>query len=1842
MGGFQISEIQTNETSNDSTTPNVDLVIEVTTSNDEEMPDDAADRSSSTHAGSGIGTGRGTEHTRPASSPTQRNEGARRSKRDTQSSVPLHQRNQLRYSLEDERTTNGSGTSGRCYRTTAWREGPSLHPTGRDSAVRCVQNPLCLTGCDSAARCVQNMDDFPYQFGSTPPSRAHLEPEDILSDTDEVWATPREHQKETNKRDLGEMEQPSVISELEQSSARTTHCVKTTCSRCKGIIKWIEGRTMCNLCVVEEDEGKGWRDPAVKFPEGRSELEKKASWKGWKEVVGEHNEVWATDNERAWTVAGKTPATIRANRAKAFRCQRREDHADAGLGNNGPTASPRTQVGVEILRIQAKYDNEIRHGHISRHPKGKRSETRVSYYKKAVWSMEQRIRQKAAVERREQHGEPARRPAVRLTTSAHAVINQGPSFSSPQPGISASNAGMGSGSGRSGIRDITARVNFDDLLYQTVFAPELLTIIAGDLNECTGNEEITSLEDYPAEEYDDYDMAPDEGSADVISTYSEGIQRTMAQWYVLGQSEEYYTSERQPTDTVRRLGSLYVGIIFVDGSMAFHSPCETEVHVAAICRDLELTVLEEGDSLTVTWVIYATSEQELMTEINLIEGVVITSFEEEPPEIKGHGARAPSFHSDSKIWSNDSGYGGGKRDIQLSANATSGWPSLVNMVSNWIGQLSCSPSQSTRSQVDSFTMSHSGVGTGMGKGDEAQRTGTGKGTTDNYWDNLGEEPLPTAAAFAVELTTTTYKGSSDWSEEDWLKEGHSMVPVPGSAGNYGEKGTGAYTIETLQRRQYGEGAMQFYQNDPEFISGIEKAMSHILELVLDRNEGYIRMLFTHPHWGVDEKDVEAFLLSMGLIIHRATRSLEERQRTKGGRHPSDLLTFQLEFGTTNLEALFVKQYLRIVQGDGEYDGESSMGQGSSKSSPGNKSSKSPPSDNNRQRAERPPSTQIPRKEDTCEGCGLHDRGQLNLITTPPRELLGRMPKLARLCDGCLIVEMKHNEQDMMTEREIERDFYIRKVKAQPQDTSPPESMIPRRVSFGSRVDGRSSTVQQSQARSEPRGPDQSSNRSPRGNSSASFSRKQDEQDSEEDSAPDLYHKSHSSPYQSQSRSPPREPIPDSPDDQRKFKLQVLRQQADVAEQQMATQVTALEAGKLKDTIAQQKWVEQAIASEKSNLLRHLEVLKDYSKPVPPNSGVVGRAFLEVWKGTRQMCKNMMWPKTKYPWMIYAFAKLLEPTTVWLQGQSIPLEELSHQHWKTEPRRYWNALLVYWGYEKGYKLHNNSIHQIVERVDKSTHSTDVSGANEEIRTILYTMGNIHPDQEDAAAYKDFSLWKSFQLALKDRQGAELILAAFAKQKIQLLRCKYAHVVKKFILELKPWDRDRGETPRGYPQYVQYTAKKWFNRHKQVTQPKQVKLREIQEVMNVKDPHPDAIGTCKDIIIEISSEIPNSESSWERFACTVQNQSWDIYDEESGWSGSFNNLEAFFSYIQEIARAVVGHNGSRSKQPQAVSSYAIGPAQGGIRGNQPLVVAMVKGSGYEQDEQEDYENEGPGGTGSYEHDYDASEGEGEDQHEEEVEAYPTASMQDQQQAHRKHQMDRIWDITGVRKIRADQVITSGEWQLRDDIAEKDRESLPPKTYAGLRYHMTSKYKKGGDTQKKLLARLKQFLQDAVSKLCTHIGKEPVMVADKDMQGCGRDVRDKHKKPCHLQRGSHTDVTCLHKEAGGRYRSSCEDIQKLYDLYAPQIEPELLAQRCEAMGSPQCGKCSESYYTNCAAQRKHHYEVIEPAMLVAEFDILMKYTAVGPNDRKLEDQLSPTELRQLIIVIVMRAFTQWWNVN
>lgn len=158
---------------------------------------------------------------------------------------------------------------------------------------------------------------------------------------EEVAATRRDGQVETGgggddgKGQLSVGPAPSTGSEK-------VGCLKTTCGRCKVIIKKVAGRTMCRRCVEEEAVGRGWRDPATKFPAGRLTLEKESGWKGWKEVVGQDSKEWATKEERAWTVAGKQPGVVRPSRARSDRREGRKKHRKpSGRGRNVDVAHHR-------------------------------------------------------------------------------------------------------------------------------------------------------------------------------------------------------------------------------------------------------------------------------------------------------------------------------------------------------------------------------------------------------------------------------------------------------------------------------------------------------------------------------------------------------------------------------------------------------------------------------------------------------------------------------------------------------------------------------------------------------------------------------------------------------------------------------------------------------------------------------------------------------------------------------------------------------------------------------------------------------------------------------------------------------------------------------------------------------------------------------------------------------------------------------------------------------------------------------------------------------------------------------------------------------------------------------------------------------------------------------------------------------------------------------------------------------------------------------------------------------------------------------------------------------------
>jgi ribosomal protein S27AE len=147
----------------------------------------------------------------------------------------------------------------------------------------------------------------------------------------EVAAKQSKRRAASSEREACEVGRPST--EVEQpdtgvapgAGGEELSGEKKACTRCKVIIWEVTDRIFCSRCVEEEASGRGWRDPVAKFMAGRSALESKACRRGWKEVAGEGSQEWATEDERAWSVASKRPKGVIANRARASRRAKREE-----------------------------------------------------------------------------------------------------------------------------------------------------------------------------------------------------------------------------------------------------------------------------------------------------------------------------------------------------------------------------------------------------------------------------------------------------------------------------------------------------------------------------------------------------------------------------------------------------------------------------------------------------------------------------------------------------------------------------------------------------------------------------------------------------------------------------------------------------------------------------------------------------------------------------------------------------------------------------------------------------------------------------------------------------------------------------------------------------------------------------------------------------------------------------------------------------------------------------------------------------------------------------------------------------------------------------------------------------------------------------------------------------------------------------------------------------------------------------------------------------------------------------------------------------------------------------
>ena len=201
----------------------------------------------------------------------------------------------------------------------------------------------------------------------------------------------------------------------------------------------------------------------------------------------------------------------------------------------------------------------------------------------------------------------------------------------------------------------------------------------------------------------------------------------------------------------------------------------------------------------------------------------------------------------------------------------------------------------------------------------------------------------------------------------------------------------------------------------------------------------------------------------------------------------------------------------------------------------------------------------------------------------------------------------------------------------------------------------------------------------------------------------------------------------------------------------------------------------------------------------------------------------------------------------------------------------------------------------------------------------------------------------------------ILNEFLSYKIDLLKRRYQHLIKAYILRWRPWDSDRPWEPRehvaGYPNFVYYIADKWVAEYPRAKEDG-VKVESIYSLIQVNDTDDRSIGRDDQVIRELVEEIPKTEE-WREHAFKVQTNSFDIYSNrlDEAYSGTFSDLQSLFAWIQKVALEVQRSVGKASAHSipsiprvdrnPVVSTYKSNPKGPGKMGVYALADATEEG-------------------------------------------------------------------------------------------------------------------------------------------------------------------------------------------------------------------------------------------------------------------------------------------------------------
>ena len=386
--------------------------------------------------------------------------------------------------------------------------------------------------------------------------------------------------------------------------------------------------------------------------------------------------------------------------------------------------------------------------------------------------------------------------------------------------------------------------------------------------------------------------------------------------------------------------------------------------------------------------------------------------------------------------------------------------------------------------------------------------------------------------------------------------------------------------------------------------------------------------------------------------------------------------------------------------------------------------------------------------------------------------------------------------------------------------------------------------------------------------------------------------------------------------------------------------------------------------------------------------------------------------------------------------------------------------------------------------------------------------------------------------------------------------------------------------------------------------QVKLADIQDAIDVRDPHQDAIGRNQTILTEISGEIP-TDDDWVRYSYATQSQEVDIFEpmQDPGYSGTFDDLLSFFRYIRNVAREMSGRFRIQTKSSPKRSE----------RGRPVEVMAIMQGEDSSYDCGPDSEEE------------DESQDYGDEDDTAEVHVLSSTQLE-----HQQHGIHSISDIMGVRKVNRESVISSEEWKMRSDGAKdvNGNEQKFPSSFPAMAF-VIKQYL--GHTA--LMARLLGIVREAAARLYLHIKVAPMEIYESDMMGCKRAAKN------HFLPKSHTEVICTQRKENSR--PTAVGMQDFLQKYALKLSPEFASKRCQASQNPTCkqGNCHLKEYSGCPEQKQHYYKVHLKEMLIDEFEVLTRYTTGDASRNPAPDQLTPQEVKELVLAIVMHAFTLHW---